>query len=91
MAVEREVLTQVMRQVGGNKAKAARLLQIDYKTIHTKLKKLGIVKEISDNGRRRKKDEGVDGESTENIEKDLAEMAEDLDGHFMPKKNFSRV
>ena len=44
-AVEREVLTQVLKQVGGNKAKAARLLRIDYKTIHLKLKKLGISKE----------------------------------------------
>jgi len=40
--VEREVLTQVLKQTGGNKAKAARLLQIDYKTMHTKLKTLGI-------------------------------------------------
>ena len=40
--VEREVLTQVLKHTGGNKAKAARLLQIDYKTIHLKLKKLGI-------------------------------------------------
>ena len=89
MAVEREVLTQVMRQVGGNKAKAARLLQIDYKTIHTKLKKLGIVKDVSNNGRRRKKDEGVDGESTENIEQDLTEMAKDLDGLVTSKEEFS--
>jgi DNA-binding NtrC family response regulator len=41
-AVEREVLTQVLRNTGGNKAKAARLLKMDYKTIHVKLKKLGI-------------------------------------------------
>jgi DNA-binding NtrC family response regulator len=41
-AVEREVFTQVLRQAGGNKAKAARLLQVDYKTIHEKVKKLGI-------------------------------------------------
>lgn len=41
-AVERKVLSQVLRYTGGNKAKAARLLQIDYKTIHTKLKQLGI-------------------------------------------------
>ena len=40
--VEREVLTQVLNHTGGNKAKAARLLQVDYKTIHLKLKKLGI-------------------------------------------------
>lgn len=42
MAVEREVITQVLRYSGGNKAKAARLLQVDYKTIHTKAKKFGI-------------------------------------------------
>ena len=42
-AVEREVLNQVLKFTGGNKAKAARLLQIDYKTIHTKLRKLGIL------------------------------------------------
>ena len=42
IAVEREVLMQVLRHTGGNKAKAARLLQIDYKTIHTKVKQLGI-------------------------------------------------
>ena len=40
--VEREVLTQILKETGGNKAKAARLLQIDYKTMHTKLKTLGI-------------------------------------------------
>ena len=42
MAVEREVLTQALKQTGGNKAMAARMLKIDYKTIHTKVKKLGI-------------------------------------------------
>jgi len=41
-AVEREVIKEVLKCTGGNKAKAARLLQIDYKTIHTKLKKFGI-------------------------------------------------
>lgn len=41
-AVEREVLNEVLRFTGGNKAKAARLLQVDYKTIHTKIKKFGI-------------------------------------------------
>ena len=41
-AVEREVLLQTLRQTGGNKAKAARLLQIDYKTIHSKIKQYGI-------------------------------------------------
>jgi hypothetical protein len=42
--VEREVLIQVLKHTGGNKSRAARLLQIDYKTIHVKLKRLGIWK-----------------------------------------------
>jgi two-component system nitrogen regulation response regulator GlnG len=42
VSVEREVLIQVMKYTRGNKAKAARLLHIDYKTIHTKLKQFGI-------------------------------------------------
>lgn len=37
-SVERAILTQALRQTKGNKAEAARLLGIDYKTIHTKLK-----------------------------------------------------
>jgi two-component system nitrogen regulation response regulator GlnG len=41
-AVEREVLNQILQSTGGNKAEAARILEIDYKTIHTKIKKLGI-------------------------------------------------
>lgn len=41
-AVEREVLAEVLKSTGGNKAKAARLLQVDYKTIHMKVKKFGI-------------------------------------------------
>jgi two-component system nitrogen regulation response regulator GlnG len=41
-AVEKAVLTEVLNVTGGNKAKAARLLKIDYKTIHTKVKKFGI-------------------------------------------------
>jgi len=40
--VERTILQEALQVTGGNKAKAARLLQIDNKTIHTKLKKLGI-------------------------------------------------
>jgi two-component system nitrogen regulation response regulator GlnG len=40
--VEREVLLQTLRQTGGNKAKAARLLQVDYKTIQSKIKRYGI-------------------------------------------------
>ena len=41
-AVEREVLAHVLKYTGGNKARAARLLKVDYKTLHTKVKKLGI-------------------------------------------------
>ena len=40
--VEREVLNRMLKHTGGNKAKAARMLKIDYKTIHTKIKQLGI-------------------------------------------------
>ena len=40
--VEKRVLVGVLQVTGGNKAKAARLLQIDYKTMHTKAKLLGI-------------------------------------------------
>ncbi|MBU1743603.1 MAG: sigma-54-dependent Fis family transcriptional regulator, partial [Proteobacteria bacterium] len=42
LAVEKEVLNEVLRFTGGNKARAARLLQVDYKTVHTKVKKFGI-------------------------------------------------
>lgn len=41
-AIEREVIGEALRYTGGNKAKAARLLGIDYKTIYEKVKKLGI-------------------------------------------------
>jgi two-component system nitrogen regulation response regulator GlnG len=40
--VEREVLTRTLQQADGNKAKAARMLQIDYKTMHSKLKEYGL-------------------------------------------------
>ena len=42
MAVEREALSHALRKTGGNKAKAARLLRVDYKTIQTKIKRYGI-------------------------------------------------
>ena len=42
VTVERAALIEVLRKTGGNKAKAARLLQIDYKTIHLKVKEYGI-------------------------------------------------
>ena len=41
-SIEREVIAQVLRHTGGNKAKAARILHIDYKTIHNKIKEYGI-------------------------------------------------
>ena len=41
-SVETAVLRQVLETTGGNKAEAARLLQVDYKTLHTKVKKYGI-------------------------------------------------
>ncbi|MHB8069372.1 MAG: sigma-54-dependent transcriptional regulator [Desulfobaccales bacterium] len=44
VTVEREVLIQALRYTDGNKAKAARLLQIDYKTMYNKLKQFGITR-----------------------------------------------
>ncbi len=40
--LERQALIEALRRTGGNKAKAARLLQIDYTTIHAKLKQYRI-------------------------------------------------
>jgi DNA-binding NtrC family response regulator len=40
--IEREALKAVLASTGGNKAKAARILQIDYKTMYRKLKLHGI-------------------------------------------------
>jgi two-component system nitrogen regulation response regulator GlnG len=40
--VERAALLHALRQARGNKAEAARLLRIDYKTIHSKLKMYGL-------------------------------------------------
>ena len=42
VAIEREILAHVLRETGGNKAKAARVLHIDYKTIHSKVRQYGI-------------------------------------------------
>jgi len=42
-AIEREILARVLRETGGNKAAAARLLRIDYKTIHLKIKEYDIL------------------------------------------------
>jgi two-component system nitrogen regulation response regulator GlnG len=44
------MISQALEQTGGNKAKAARLLRIDYKTIHTKVKHPGITMKGKDHG-----------------------------------------
>ncbi|WP_304893478.1 helix-turn-helix domain-containing protein [Candidatus Deferrimicrobium sp.] len=51
IVVEREVITQVLRNALGNKAKAARLLKIDYKTMLTKLKEYMISEKGDGDGR----------------------------------------
>jgi two-component system nitrogen regulation response regulator GlnG len=43
--VERTAIVDALRTAGGNKAKAARLLQVDYKTLHSKVKEYGIQSE----------------------------------------------
>ena len=48
--VERQALTEALKKTGGNKAKAARLLQIDYTTMHAKLKQYGIKIDTEQNG-----------------------------------------
>ncbi len=50
MEVERQALTEALKKTGGNKAKAARLLQIDYTTMHAKLKQYGIKIDTDHNG-----------------------------------------
>lgn len=45
--VERRVLSEVLQQTGGNRARAARLLGIDYKTILTKIRQYGIAPEYA--------------------------------------------
>ena len=42
VAMEREIIAQVLRETAGNKAKAARVLHIDYKTIHSKIRQYGL-------------------------------------------------
>ena len=41
-AAERRAILDALRATGGNKSKAARLLQVDFKTLHVKMRKLGI-------------------------------------------------
>jgi two-component system nitrogen regulation response regulator GlnG len=42
MQVERDILNRVLKETQGNKAQAARLLCIDYKTIHKKVREYGL-------------------------------------------------
>ena len=42
MAIEARILASALEQAGGNKAAAARALQIDYTTLHRKLKRHGL-------------------------------------------------
>jgi DNA-binding NtrC family response regulator len=46
--IERRALIEALRKTGGNKSKAARMLQIDYTTIHAKLKQYEIKTETLD-------------------------------------------
>ena len=48
--VERDTITQALRQTGGNKAAAARLLRVDYKTMHLKVRQYGITIEKENHG-----------------------------------------
>jgi two-component system nitrogen regulation response regulator GlnG len=41
-AAERQAITQALRATDGNKSEAARMLQVDFKTLHLKMRRLGI-------------------------------------------------
>jgi two-component system nitrogen regulation response regulator GlnG len=41
-AAETKAIRETLRATSGNKSEAARLLRTDYKTLHTKMKLLGI-------------------------------------------------
>jgi two-component system nitrogen regulation response regulator GlnG len=52
--IERQVLAEALKHTGGNKAKAARLLKVDYKTVISKLKRYAIHTNGEPNGTREK-------------------------------------
>ena len=41
-AAERQAITEALRATDGNKSEAARMLQVDFKTLHLKMRRLGI-------------------------------------------------
>jgi two-component system nitrogen regulation response regulator GlnG len=47
-AAERQAITEVLRATGGNKSEAARVLQVDFKTLHLKMRRLGIAGRVLD-------------------------------------------
>jgi two-component system nitrogen regulation response regulator GlnG len=46
MYLERKIIIETLKKTAGNKAKAARILQIDYTTIHAKIKQYGISSDL---------------------------------------------
>ena len=42
MEVEKSLVEKVLSRTGGNKARAARILKVDYKTLHKKVKEYGL-------------------------------------------------
>jgi DNA-binding NtrC family response regulator len=42
LAAERQAICETLRSTRGNKSQAARALSVDYKTLHLKMRKLGI-------------------------------------------------
>jgi two-component system nitrogen regulation response regulator GlnG len=42
--IEREAIAKALKKARGNKAEAARILKVDYKTLHTKVKEYGLLR-----------------------------------------------
>ncbi len=60
-AIERQVLAQALKYTGGNKAKAARMLKVDYKTVISKVKRYAIHTNGEPNGAGEKDEQGCTG------------------------------
>ena len=56
--IERQVLANALKHTGGNKAKAARLLKVDYKTVISKVKRYAIHTNGEPNGTGQKNEQG---------------------------------